>query len=101
MELELTEILEEADNVEISLNVMDREFGLYLPDEDAIYINPIANVDELGITFLHEMFHHYSNVNNSFISRRLEEYEAERFAQETYKENKDQIINYLKTRHLA
>ena len=101
MEIELEELLEEADHLEIGLKVMD-EAGLYCPQDDSILLNPcVRNEKEFGETFLHEMYHHWAQTNNVFISRELEEYHAEEFAERTYNEHKEAIDKYLRERKLG
>ena len=100
MNEDIEEILEEADNLKINLKVMD-EAGLYYPQNDSILLNPcVRNEKEFGETFLHEMFHHWAQMNNVFLSKELEEYHAEKFAQRTYIEHKEAIDKYLRERKL-
>jgi len=97
---ELEEIFELADNAKISLSVMQSKKGIYYPLEDEILINPCQSKQEFGKTFLHELYHRWAQVNNVYLNRRLEEYYAEKYAQEMYSLYKKEIEEYLKKREL-
>ena len=106
MEPPLEEILEHADQLKINLSIIDSDIifesicGKYIPAEKTILLNPCQSKRELGTTFMHEMYHYWADINNTFMSRRLEEFHAENYAIEMYDEYSKQINKYLKKRQL-
>ncbi len=102
---ELEELLEQADDIKISLSIINNpdgsmSSGRYNPKSREITINPCQSDKELAITFVHELYHDYASVSNRFGSRALEEYHAEKYAQEIYEDYSKEIINYLQDRRL-
>jgi len=108
---ELEEILEQADGLKISLSIVQlvTKYGIpgemlngkYIPATREILLNPCQSQSELGITFLHELYHDWATQNNRFGSRNLEEYHAEAYAQEMYELYHNEINQYLIDRKLS
>ena len=65
-----------------------------------ILLNPCQSKSEFGITFIHELYHDYINVSCAHLSRRLEERNAEQYAQEMYDLYSEEIDKYLHERGL-
>lgn len=107
---ELEELLEQADNLKISLSIINTTntygtpgemvLGKYIPNNREILLNPCQSTESLGITFAHELFHDWATQRNTYGSRALEEYHAEAYGKEMYKKYTKEINKYLKNRNI-
>ena len=102
---EIEEILTQADNLAISLSIINNpdgsmSYGKYNTRTHEIILNPCQSERELGVTLIHELFHDYVNIRGFSMDRRQEERNAEQYAKEIYEQYPEEINNYLKERKL-
>ena len=107
MEIELEEILKQADDVKISLSIIKLHTGYhkmasskYLPLESEILLNPVLSKREFGITFISEIYRHIFNTNNTTLDLWDKKYLTEKYAKYTYDIYSEEIDKYLIERGL-
>ena len=107
---DLEELLNRADKLKISLSIINTTskygsrgemiLGKYIPKDGEILLNPCQSTESLGTTFAHELFHDWVTKENKYISRELEEYNAEKYGREMYSKYTSEINRYLQDRGL-